>query len=81
MLPTMFLSVSRSMVYSSSRLFSRSATRFSSFSQLTMSLMPVFFFRPKSLFTASTSMGFSGLGVEVLVGAGAATAWLEVGVS
>jgi hypothetical protein len=46
-----------------------------------MSLMPVFFFRPKSLFTASTSMGFSGLGVEVLVGAGAATAWLEVGVS
>src|SRR5438046_10389582 len=54
MLPTMFRELLRSTLYSSSRPFSSSATRDSSFSTLSMSLLPVLREeRPKIFFTLS----------------------------
>jgi len=52
--PTMLRSLSRSTEYSSSLPSSRRATRFSSFSQLTMSSMRgPFFFMPRNFLTVS----------------------------
>jgi hypothetical protein len=54
MLPTMFRELLRSTLYSSRRPFSSRATRDSSFSTLSMSLLPVFRDeRPKIFFTLS----------------------------
>src|SRR5580704_9016247 len=66
-LPTMFRSVSRSILYSSSTPSSRSATRRSSFSQLMTIWLPVLRLdRPRNCLTLSSMIELEKVGVERL---------------